>query len=173
METFCAPLALCEGNTPTTDGTHQTLWCFLWLGCYPKRTENQTIELSVISDVAVILKTPQSSSNGRDKGHCLPQRLLPHVAYSWSLDFYQTICFPVQFAYHSGVGQGQCLLPGMCVYEPWAIVCSTVVSGAGQRKHQNSASLAFVRYPVNCPHKKPVTREMFPLDHVIILSWIL
>ena len=41
-----------------------------------------------------------------------------------------------------------------------------------QRKHQSSASLAFVmeihRWMVNFPHKGPVTRKMFPLDDVII-----
>ena len=49
------------------------------------------------------------------------------------------------------------------------IVYSTV---ADQRKHQSSASLAFVRgihrWPVNSPHKWPVTRKMFPFDDVII-----
>ena len=52
------------------------------------------------------------------------------------------------------------------------IVNSTVYSGADQRKHQSSASLAFVRgihrWPVNSPHKWPVTRKMFPFDDVII-----
>ena len=42
------------------------------------------------------------------------------------------------------------------------------------RKHQNSASLAFVggihRWRVNSPHKGPVTRKVFPFDDVIILS---
>ena len=41
-----------------------------------------------------------------------------------------------------------------------------------QRKHQSSASLAFVRgihrVPVNSPHKWPVTRKMFPFDDVIM-----
>ena len=45
-------------------------------------------------------------------------------------------------------------------------------SGAGQRKHQSSASLAFVRgihrWPVNSPYKWPATRKMFPFDDVII-----
>ena len=45
------------------------------------------------------------------------------------------------------------------------IVYSTVYSGADQRKHQSSASLAFVRGihqgAVNSPHKWPVTRKMF------------
>ena len=52
------------------------------------------------------------------------------------------------------------------------IVYSTVSSGADQRKHQSSASLAFVRGshrgPVNPPHKWPVTRKMFPFDDVIM-----
>ena len=53
-----------------------------------------------------------------------------------------------------------------------AIVCSVVYSGADQRKHESSASLAFVqeirRWPVNSPHKWPVTRKMFPFDDVIM-----
>ena len=52
------------------------------------------------------------------------------------------------------------------------IVYLTVYSDADQRKHQSSASLAFVRGihrgPVNSPHKWPVTRKMFPFDDVII-----
>ena len=55
------------------------------------------------------------------------------------------------------------------------IVYSTVYSGADQRKHQSSASLAFVRgihrSLVNSPHKGPVTRKMFPFDDVIMFSW--
>ena len=52
------------------------------------------------------------------------------------------------------------------------IVYSTVYSGADQRKHQSSASLAFVRGihrgTVNSPHKWPVTRKMFPFDDVVM-----
>ena len=55
-----------------------------------------------------------------------------------------------------------------------AIVYSTVYSVAGQRKHQSSASLAFVmgihRWPVNFPHKGRVTRKMFPFHDVIMCS---
>ena len=53
------------------------------------------------------------------------------------------------------------------------IVYSTVYSDTDQRKHQSSASLAFVqgihRWPVNSPHKWPVTRKMFPFDDVIMI----
>ena len=52
------------------------------------------------------------------------------------------------------------------------VVYSNVYSDADQRKHQSSASLAFVRGihrgPVNSPHKGPVTRKMFPIDDVIM-----
>ena len=54
------------------------------------------------------------------------------------------------------------------------IVFSTVYSGRDERKHQSSASLAFARgihrWPVNSPHKGPVTRKMFPFDDVIMES---
>ena len=52
------------------------------------------------------------------------------------------------------------------------IVCPTVCSGADQRIHQSSASLAFVRgsyqSPVNYPHKGPVTLKMLTFDDVIM-----
>ena len=52
------------------------------------------------------------------------------------------------------------------------IVCSTGYSGADQRKHQSSVSLAFLlgihRWRVNSPHKGPVTRKTFPFDDVIM-----
>ena len=54
------------------------------------------------------------------------------------------------------------------------IVYSTIHSAAAQRKHQSSASLVFVRginrWPVNSPHKWPVTRKMFPFYDVIMFE---
>ena len=54
------------------------------------------------------------------------------------------------------------------------IVYSTVCSGANQRKHQRSGSLAFVRgiyrWPIKSPHKGPVTRKCF---HLMTSSWII
>ena len=52
------------------------------------------------------------------------------------------------------------------------IVYSTIYSDVHKKKHQSSASLAFVRgihrWPVNSPHKGPVTRKCF---HVMTSSW--
>ena len=60
------------------------------------------------------------------------------------------------------------------------IVYPTVYSGADQREHQSSASLAFVRgihrWPVNSPHKGPVKRKIFPFDDVIMVfhrPWVI
>ena len=56
-----------------------------------------------------------------------------------------------------------------------SIIYSTVCSGADQRKHYSSTSLAFVRdihqWQVNSPHKEPVTRKMFPCADVI-MGWL-
>ena len=52
------------------------------------------------------------------------------------------------------------------------IVYSIVYSGSNQRKYHSSASLAFVRginrWPVNSPHKGPITRKKF---HLMTSSW--
>ena len=54
------------------------------------------------------------------------------------------------------------------------IVYSTVYLGADQRKHQSSALLGSVRgihwWPVNCPHKGPVTRKIFPFGDAIMIK---
>ena len=52
------------------------------------------------------------------------------------------------------------------------IVYSTVYSGADQRKYKSSASLA-LRWPVNSPHKWPVTRKMVSFDDVIMANNVL
>ena len=51
-------------------------------------------------------------------------------------------------------------------------ISSLTYSGVNQTKYQSSESLAFVRgihrWPVNSPHKGPVTRKIFPFDDVIM-----
>ena len=56
----------------------------------------------------------------------------------------------------------------------FSTVFSTVCSGADQRKNQSSALLAFARgihrWPVNSPHKGPVTWKMVPFDDVVMVT---
>ena len=53
-----------------------------------------------------------------------------------------------------------------------SIVRSPVGSATDQRKYQSSTLLVFVqgihRWPVISPHKRPVTRKMFPFQDVFI-----
>ena len=53
------------------------------------------------------------------------------------------------------------------------IVYSTVYSGTDQRKHQSSAPLAIMRgihrWPLNSPHKGPITQKCF---HLMTSSWM-
>ena len=57
------------------------------------------------------------------------------------------------------------------------LCCSTVCSGADQRKYQSSVPLAFMRgvpwWPEDSPHKGPITRKMFPFDDVIMYRSVL
>ena len=59
----------------------------------------------------------------------------------------------------------------------FTIVYTSVYPGADQSKDQSSALLAFVRgihrWPVNSPHKGPVTRKMLPFDDVIMIMTFL
>ena len=52
------------------------------------------------------------------------------------------------------------------------LLTQPLIQGADHLKHQSSPSLAFIRgihrWPVNSPHKGPVTRKMFLFDDVII-----
>ena len=48
------------------------------------------------------------------------------------------------------------------------IVYSTVGSGSDQKLRVTSLYAGIHRWPVNSPHKWPVTREVFPFDDVIM-----
>ena len=81
---------------------------------------------------------------------------MQHVLFYWHLYHYGDVILSAMASQITGI----------------SIVHSTVCSGADQRKHQSSASLAFVRgihwWPVNSPHKGLVTRNMF---YLMTLSW--
>ena len=88
------------------------------------------------------------------------------------------ICIPKNVTHHwLAVGHHYCdviMCAMMSQITSLTTVCSIVHSGADQRKHQSSSSLALGRgihrWPVNSPHKWPVTRKMIRFDDVIILT---
>ena len=102
---------------------------------------------------------------------------------SWCGETYITCCFVYLKKNQGGVSCFYCnhyndVIMGVMasqITSPTSVY-STAYSGLNHRKHQSSASLAFVRGnhrgPVNSPHKWPVTRKMFPFDDVIMVSSI-
>ena len=97
------------------------------------------------------------------RGHCWLQSTRSHGFHSRTLFTWILIISPPS-CHHSDVI--------MSVIASQITSVSIVCSGADQRKHQSSASLAFARgihrWPVDSPHKEPVTRKMFPFDGVIM-----
>ena len=106
--------------------------------------------------------------------HCL----IPYL--EWSLNFnlhalspcYIVPRFPVKISRNvSWISlQWRIISTMMSQITSVSIVYLIFCSGADQRKYQSPASLAFVsgihRWPVNSPHKGPVTRKMFSFDDV-------
>ena len=103
---------------------------------------------AIIADVLGIVRSPGICSYDID--------LIIQEHSSFSIKYYSDVIMSAMASQITGV----------------LIVCSTVCSGADQRKHQSSASLAFMtgirRWPVDSPHKGPVTRKMIPFDDVIM-----
>ena len=102
---------------------------------------------------------------------------LLQVCYRWRLcKWYGNIrhaFFKIQFQSYMKYHYCDVIMIAMVSHiTRFSIVYSAVCLGADQRKHQSSVLLAFVRWihqwPVNSPHKGPVTRKMFPFDDVIM-----
>ena len=97
----------------------------------------------------------------------------------WKTTLYNGICIPCMTVFILKQGFGVPLQ--WCYNERDSIsnhrrcycLLNCVGSGPDQRKHQSSASLAFVQgihhWQVNSPHKRLVTRKMFSFDDVIML----
>ena len=65
---------------------------------------------------------------------------------------------------------------GVSSHQPHSCLLNRLFRRRSRKKHQSSASLAFVRgihrSPVNSPHKGPVKRKIFPFDDVIMTVMI-
>ena len=130
--------------------------------------------------VSLAVETGSANRNKYDHNHTLtwsPVRCMyarPHwqeeqpVARkngTWTNSSWLRLPYPLQWCHNER--------DGVSNHQPHDFY-SSVYSGADQRKHQSSASLAFVRgihrWPVNSPLKGSVTWKMFPFDDVILLS---
>ena len=79
--------------------------------------------------------------------------------------FHRSASFPLHYSYVIMSDMAPQITSLSTVY-------STVCSGAHQRKHQSSVLSAFgkgiLRWPVNSPHKGPVTQKIFSFDDAIM-----
>ena len=97
--------------------------------------------------------------------------LVMHGSYNHPVILINAMYIPIRCSIYQNIcslhcGYNDVILSAMAYQiTSLTIVYSTVYSGADQRKHQSSASLAFVRWPVNSPHKWPITRKMFWWRH--------
>ena len=202
MEAFSALLALCERNPPVTGGfsptkaSHAKLWCFLWstpekkpveqanryAGDLRRHRTHYDVTVTRMAEALVII--PQTVNleayshnlynifklyNSFNFHFNYPIKFWYAVLPSWHAQIYGLAGSVFYFrAHYSDVIVGAIASQITSL----TIVYSTVYSDADQRKHQSSASLAFVRGihrgPVNSPQKWPVTRKMFPFDDVIM-----
>ena len=119
----------------------------------------------------------------REQINSSPIEYIHYCAYKTTVSYHHQLCPVTCICSHSLIGWRSYGTPLDIHYNDVTmdsiasqitsitIVYSAVCSGADQRKHQSSASLAFVRGihrgPVDSPHKWPVTRKMFPFDDVI------
>ena len=111
--------------------------------------------------------TVKSYTNSKRSPNLLPAYKTRYIRMRYAQRITYVFTFSLQWRHNGSDGVS---IPSL------STVCSTIYSGADQRKHQSSASLAFVRgihrWAVISPHKWPVTRKMFPFDDVIKLWFI-
>ena len=119
-----------------------------------------------------------SNSNNR----LVPGLLVQVMAWHWfwprsvtQCGITKPQCLQPFFMHYFHIHYSDIIMSMMSQITSLTIVYSTVYSGADRRKHQSSASLAFVRgihgWPVNSPHKGPVMWKMLPFDD-IIMQWM-
>ena len=167
METFSASLAICAGNSQVTDkGQWRGALMFplicAWINVWTNNHEAGDLRRHWAHYDVTVMK--------RD---CITSDVIPK-SLSYSKKSRGQSMDPWGTPHTTGVTHYSDVIMGAMASQitSLAIVYSAVYSGAYQRKHQNSASLAFVRgihrWPVNSPHKGSVTRKMFPVDDVIM-----
>ena len=146
------------------DGIFRIFWENLWF-CDKRYVvvkfyihRNQVVHDHACGVVSCVLKSFVVLSTDAP---CSIKSLLPWLLYTE----HRQLWFPLQWRHNVIMGAMASQITSL------AIFYSTVFSGADQRKHQSSASLAFVwgvhRSPVFW-HKWPVTRKMFLFDYVIM-----
>ena len=167
MKTFSALLAFCAENSPVpVNSPHKGQW-------------RGALMFSLICTwINSWVNNPEAGDLRRHRAHCDVSVMRSSSCYiqpGTKVLHCQNLQLTSSWNNYSATHHYCDIIMGAIAFQitSLTIVYSTVYSGADQRKHQSSASLASVwgihRWPVNSPHKWPVTRKMFPFDGVIMI----
>ena len=180
----CVLLWFCNGrfalqwrhNERGSVANHQRLHCLL-NGRFRRRSKKHQSSASV-AFVRGIHRWPVNSPHKRP----LTRKMLP---------FDDVIMYPLPSGLHHWYQDNHTIVPpsasdvtlknmdGLCTSLRLSMVLETVdimpiyitqfwIQHKQRREQKLNPSLAFVRSPVNSPHKWPVTRQMLPFDDVIM-----
>ena len=148
-------------NGLSPDRRQAVIWTnagLLWIGPLGTNFSEILIEILTFSFKKMRLKV----SSAKRRPFCLGLADMPSHQWNNAIRISTSMIWP----YYNDVIMGTMAFQITSL----TIAYSTFYSGADERKHQSSASLAFVRgrWQMNSPHKGPVTRKMFPFDDVIM-----
>ena len=131
-------------------------------------TTNRDRTLNIIFGMSVLCRNSVVYANSMELAHPCAHIAWILIMLNMEMVLGKNRMLIVRYIYYSDVIKGAMASQITSL----TIVYTTFYSGVDQRKHQSSASLAFVRGihrgPVNSPHKWLVTRKMIPFDDVIM-----
>ena len=132
-------------------------------GWLPSSDSSRVLNLYMLGTTNISCPTSKGIGSHRQIFLIFKRGIIGLYAFNWSFEKYKFIGYYGDIIMSTMASQITSL----------TIAYSTFYSGADQRKHQSSASLAFVRGihwgPVNSPHKGPVKRKMIPF---MTSSWV-
>ena len=158
---------------------HQKSWSVqkLWLAtCVKMCLINALLDCNPLHDVCGMSNPQWFPSQSLSNAEGISMSWHHHEQWHWYVILYYPILSVyviLQMLHYSEVIMGTLASQIISL----TIVYPTIYSGADQRKHRSSMSLAFVRgihrWPVNSLHKWSVTWKMFPFDDVFMVSYYL
>ena len=159
VDPILAPWTLLSGYTPSLAHMHTVSMSFILL-----KLCNKFLRASVKHSITISFRDVSLKLGNRMCPWSNPERISIDMSLS-NHNEARTVCIFLAIITMMGAIASQ--------ITSLTIVYSTFYPDADQRKHQGTASLAFVRGiqrgPVNSLYKWPVTRKMFPFDDVTMV----
>ena len=166
------PVLPLDCHLPTQYTTH-TITLQQWTNNKTNKSYKQLIYIYIYIHISCKCDTNRAGHFTLDAHASIPVACGIKLQYIWKitkalLRLVLVMHMPIHVFHYSDVIMGAIASQ----YTSFTIIYSTVYSDSDQRKHQSSASLAFVWGNPRWPHKWPVTRKIFPFDDAIMFGII-